>query len=116
MMTERLAQPQSMHRRAQRAPIRTLFGPGTEARKPLSWTAVLLVTRGNGLFRRAATGEYVVQIKAIRGTAQPGCETGLQGKPYAQLKTLARYGGIGSSGDGSKAGRRWPLGRIVLLR
>ena len=32
MMTEQLAQPQSMHRRAQRAPIRTLFGPGMEAR------------------------------------------------------------------------------------
>src|SRR6266568_1254922 len=53
MLTEQLAQPQSMHRRAQRAPIRTLFGPGTEARKPLSgYTGVSLVTRGNGLFRQ----------------------------------------------------------------
>src|SRR5271169_6871626 len=78
MMTEQLAQPQSMHRRAQREPIRTLFGPGMEARKPLSGhTGVLLTTRRNGLFRRAATGEYVVQKKTIRGTAQSGCETGV---------------------------------------
>src|SRR5271169_2178868 len=72
MMTEQLAQPQSMHRRAQRAPIRTLFGRGMEARKPLSGhTGVLLVTRRNGLFRRAATGAYVIQIKASAGHRNP---------------------------------------------
>jgi len=36
MMTEQLAQPRSMHRRAQRTPIRTLYGRGMEAREPLS--------------------------------------------------------------------------------
>jgi hypothetical protein len=46
----------------------------------------ILVTHGNRLFRRSARGEWVVQIRAIRGTAQSGGETGA----YAEVAENAR--------------------------